>query len=261
VTGHPAVTSSLDGIFPPRLTGAQLRAKTYTSAQVGAQVYVTAADTAPAGQTINVNNTGYYYFDGTIWRHLVDTTASLPNGTGSLIMINGVLQVAQEMTSRMSQDWTIPVGTGSPASGAPRASIGNITTELVDNYNTFTGTTTGNSFTVTNNGTYQVTMNFPVQNQNATTLNGNLYYGLFNVTDAAWQHFTIDTLVNLANGQVKNMSLTAAVDLVTGKTYSFYAGQQFPSFTGTNATMLIRGLSTSSSSNFELGYFAVKRLK
>jgi len=30
-------------------------------------VYVTAADTAPAGQTIDVTEIGYYYFNGTIW--------------------------------------------------------------------------------------------------------------------------------------------------------------------------------------------------
>lgn len=261
VTGSPANASKLDGILPPRLTGDQLRAKTYTTAQTGAQVYVTAADSNPSGQTIYVKTPGSYYFNGTVWKLVLGVESVLPNGTGSVIMINGVIQVAQEMTMRMSQDWSVPVGTGNPAGGAPRAAIGNITTELVDNFNTFTGTATGNSFTVTNNGTYQVTMNFPVQNQNATTLSGNLYYGLFNVTDGVWQDFTIDTLSNLANGHVKNMSLTAAVDLVTGKTYAFYAGQQFSSYDGTNANLLIRGLSTSSALNFQLGYFAVKRIK
>jgi len=34
---------------------------------MGAMVYVTAADTAPAGQTINVTTPGYYAFDGTVW--------------------------------------------------------------------------------------------------------------------------------------------------------------------------------------------------
>ncbi|MEY8761292.1 hypothetical protein [Chryseobacterium tongliaoense] len=67
VVGFPAVAGKLDGIIAPRLTGDQLRAKTYASAQTGAMVYVTAADTAPAGQTVNVTASGYYYFDGTRW--------------------------------------------------------------------------------------------------------------------------------------------------------------------------------------------------
>ncbi|AKK72065.1 hypothetical protein OK18_04905 [Chryseobacterium gallinarum] len=70
VTGFPAMSSKLDGIIAPRLTGAELRAKTYTSAQTGAIVYVTLAESAPAGQTVDVVAPGYYYFDGTKWGSL-----------------------------------------------------------------------------------------------------------------------------------------------------------------------------------------------
>jgi len=75
VKGKPATTTSMDGIIAPRLTGAQLRAKNYTAAQTGALVYVTAADTAPAGQTAKVTVAGYYYFDGSVWQSTsTDTT-------------------------------------------------------------------------------------------------------------------------------------------------------------------------------------------
>ena len=67
ITGQPTITTELDGLIAPRLTGDQLRAKTYTADQTAAMVYVTVADSAPAGQTINVNGIGYYYFDGTVW--------------------------------------------------------------------------------------------------------------------------------------------------------------------------------------------------
>ncbi|ANF51216.1 hypothetical protein A0O34_12155 [Chryseobacterium glaciei] len=67
VVGSPANSKFLDGIIAPRLTGNQLRAKNYTSLQSGAMVYVTAADSGPTGQTINVTVAGYYYFDGTKW--------------------------------------------------------------------------------------------------------------------------------------------------------------------------------------------------
>jgi len=67
VNGKPTDNTVLDGIIAPRITGDQLRAKTYTAAQTGAMVYVSTADTAPAGQTIDVTTAGYYYFNGTKW--------------------------------------------------------------------------------------------------------------------------------------------------------------------------------------------------
>lgn len=265
ITGKPTNTSALDGVIFPRITGNQLRAKTYTSAQTGANVFVTAADSAPAGQTINVTTSGNYYFDGTVWKHLLDATNALLNGTGTVVMINGVLQVAQEMTIRMSNDWAVPISSGAPTAAAStnKGAIGNITTELIDNYNLFTGTATTNSFTVTNNGTYQVGMNFPIQNQNNNTLAGNFYYGIYNITDNKWQVFTIYTVDGMVNGDVKIMNYLGAVDLLASKTYAFYAGQQQPNFDGTNAAnLLIRGLSVSAANgNFELGYYSIKRIK
>lgn len=67
IVGKPTETTALDGVIAPRITGEQLRAKNYTSSQTGALVYVTAADTAPAGQTEDVTAVGYYYFDGSKW--------------------------------------------------------------------------------------------------------------------------------------------------------------------------------------------------
>jgi len=68
VLGKPTVTTSLDGIIPPRLTGDELGSKTYTAAQTGAVVYVTAAkSTSTNSQVANVLNTGLYYFNGTEW--------------------------------------------------------------------------------------------------------------------------------------------------------------------------------------------------
>ncbi len=73
VNGFAADTAKLDGIIAPRITGNQLRAKNYTTAQTGSIVYATLPDTSPAGQTINVTSAGYYYFDGTIWQKLSST--------------------------------------------------------------------------------------------------------------------------------------------------------------------------------------------
>jgi len=67
VVGFPSVTTKLDGVIAPRLSGDQLRQKTYTGSQTGAIVYVTAADSNPGGQTAGVLSAGYYYFDGSKW--------------------------------------------------------------------------------------------------------------------------------------------------------------------------------------------------
>lgn len=70
VSGVPTNTSVLDGIIAPKITGDQLKAKTYTTDQTGALVYVTeGASTAnQVGQTVNVSGAGYYYFDGSVWQ-------------------------------------------------------------------------------------------------------------------------------------------------------------------------------------------------
>ncbi len=252
VVGNPTNTTKLDGILPPRLTGDQLRAKTYTTAQTGAQVYVTAADSNPSGQTIYVKTPGSYYFNGTVWKLVLGVESVLPNGTGSVIMINGVIQVAQEMALRMQQDFIVPVNN-------TIVPIGNITNKLIDNFNGFTGTSTTNSFKVKDTGTYLIGMNFPLQNQSSPTLSGNFYYGLYNDTDSRWVAFSIYTINNMANGEVKDISYLAAMDLDPAKTYSFRANQAG----GDPAVVLkIRGLAAAAGGgNFEVGYFSVKRLK
>ncbi|HLN95212.1 MAG TPA: hypothetical protein VK183_06220 [Flavobacterium sp.] len=57
----------LDGVIPPRLTGNQLTAKTYTASQAGALVYVTAVPTTTSAQTVEVNSVSYYRFNGVKW--------------------------------------------------------------------------------------------------------------------------------------------------------------------------------------------------
>jgi hypothetical protein len=68
VVGNPTDTSKFDGIIPPKITGDELGAKSYTSSQIGALVYVTNPATSPSGQVINVTSTDYYYFDGLVWQ-------------------------------------------------------------------------------------------------------------------------------------------------------------------------------------------------
>lgn len=78
ITGNPADPAKFDGIIAPRITGAQLRAKNYTNSQNGAVVFVTQEDTSPAGQTVDVTASGYYYFDGSSgkWIKLLSAAAT-----------------------------------------------------------------------------------------------------------------------------------------------------------------------------------------
>jgi hypothetical protein len=78
ITGNPADPAKFDGIIAPRITGAQLRAKNYTTSQNGAVVFVTQEDTSPVGQTVDVTASGYYYFDGSSgkWIKLLSAAAT-----------------------------------------------------------------------------------------------------------------------------------------------------------------------------------------
>lgn len=79
IVGSPSNTSKFDGLIAPRITGTELKAKNYTAAQTGAIVYVTAAESAPTGQTAEVLASGYYYFDGTKWLSLSGSWRTVGN--------------------------------------------------------------------------------------------------------------------------------------------------------------------------------------
>ncbi|WP_162088213.1 hypothetical protein [Chryseobacterium aquaeductus] len=91
VNGIASTVSTADGMRAPRITLAQLDAKTgYNSNHVGALLYVTSltgGSTVPA--TAQVTTIGYYYFDGSAWQSVVSKSgsavfiASLGSGNGS----------------------------------------------------------------------------------------------------------------------------------------------------------------------------------
>ncbi len=120
VAVKPDVTTSLDGLRAPQITGAQLRAKTYTDAQTGALVYVSEADTAPAGQTVDVTSVGYYYFNGAAainkwvpitlsaiepWRNAADDSPATDNNQN--IYQNGKVGIAKAHVSANDPDLSI----------------------------------------------------------------------------------------------------------------------------------------------------------
>lgn len=71
VIGQPLVANVPDGVIAPRISRADLMAKTaYSAAQTGAIVYVTDLSGTTNAATTNVTETGYYYFDGTKWNSM-----------------------------------------------------------------------------------------------------------------------------------------------------------------------------------------------
>lgn len=68
VVGKPTDHNHFDGIIPPRITGNQLAAKTYSVTKKGALVFVTTAPSILSGQVVNIAEPGMYYFDGIVWQ-------------------------------------------------------------------------------------------------------------------------------------------------------------------------------------------------
>ncbi|WP_106917758.1 hypothetical protein [Chryseobacterium aurantiacum] len=97
VAARPAADNLPEGFIPPRFTGDELRAKStlYNIAQKGAIVFVTAADSAPTGRTINVTSHGYYFYDAGVtntWIKLITFPSTNYYSLGTAASIEGASQ-------------------------------------------------------------------------------------------------------------------------------------------------------------------------
>lgn len=92
IAGEPANTSKVDGLIAPKISRAQLIAKSslYGSGQAGTIVYVTDLSGTTNTPTSNIKRIGYYYYNGTVWNNMESTagtvsfTASLGSGSGTV---------------------------------------------------------------------------------------------------------------------------------------------------------------------------------
>ncbi|MCW3161583.1 hypothetical protein [Chryseobacterium oryctis] len=117
----------------------------------------TAGNAGLAGQVLKSNGPGL----PPTWENM----AGLPTSTGTVIIVDGELMVAQELMLQMSSDFS---GTGTPGATTPLV-LGNLTNEIIDNENKYTGTSTSNSFTVSQDGVYQVLMNVQISTTNGSS--------------------------------------------------------------------------------------------
>lgn len=80
--------SKPEGVIAPRLTGDQIKAadSQYGVAQTGTILYATEAVSAPSTKTTTITKSGYYYFDGSIWRKMTgeDEEVNIYKDNGTL---------------------------------------------------------------------------------------------------------------------------------------------------------------------------------
>lgn len=76
------ITTNVDGLLIPRVD--RQRAQSMTSVPVSTLIYVNSVATgALTGTAANIDTTGYYYFNGTVWTK-IDTPVNIYNSNGTL---------------------------------------------------------------------------------------------------------------------------------------------------------------------------------
>ncbi|WP_333661814.1 hypothetical protein [Chishuiella changwenlii] len=103
-----SISTIPDGIIPPKLTGENLKLKDglYSLDQTGSIIYVTEAlllaNRAP--KTANVNEIGYYFFDGLVWQKLKQQTGAINGITqvGGNVKLGGTLSEATAITTSVA---------------------------------------------------------------------------------------------------------------------------------------------------------------
>lgn len=130
VMALPDVSSAIDGLIAPRLSGSQLQSKNslYTSDQVGVIVYAESASPnagVTTDKTRNIILPGYYYFDGTVW---VPLKISASNGvtadpTTGHVKLGGGLTGATNISNITAQNNLTFTGTGVNAINLANSSL------------------------------------------------------------------------------------------------------------------------------------------
>ncbi|KAB1231369.1 hypothetical protein [Chryseobacterium viscerum] len=192
---------------------------------------------------------------GTIGQYLVSNGAGaapswqtfadiVPSSNGSVIAVNGQLLVAQEITVQLSADFTAP----SPAA----VPIGNLNVKIIDNENTYTGTSATNSFTVKATGVYQVIMNMQIANTNS----GNPVIGIWDDTLGAWVARVNDRIQTptATDTVLQTFTLITSISMDSTHTYSFRVANN-----GTST--VVKALSSGSTGSGPVSQATVKRLR
>ncbi len=196
----------------------------------------TAGNAGTAGQVLKSNGPGV----APTWQ----TIAGVPNATGTVIAVNGQFVVAQEISVQMTADFV-----HTPQGSVP-STIGNLTNEIIDNENQFTGTATANSFKVSSDGTYAITMNTQL-----TTTGGTVpVIGIWDDTNNRWVARVNDTYTASTGGQIlQTYTLITSIPMLAANTYSFRIAN--------TADTTVRAFSTGSTGSGPITQLSLRRLK
>ncbi|MCC3218089.1 hypothetical protein LIV57_22730 [Chryseobacterium sp. X308] len=194
----------------------------------------TAGSAGTAGQVLKSNGPG----NAPTWQSI----AGVPSSTGTVIVVNGQFLVAQEIVVQMTNDFIC-------SAGSTTVSIGNLNNEIVDNENQYTGSTAGNSFKVSADGVYQVTMNVQL-----TTGNGSSpVIGIWDDTTGNWVA-RVNDLYTAPTGSLQTYTLFTSIPMLVSHTYSFRV-------TNSTDNVTIKYLSSGATGSGPVTQMSVKRLK
>lgn len=155
IEGKPTVTTEKDGLLIPKITGDQLKAKTYTSSEVGTMLYISSVPTGTivGTQVENVNAIGFYYLANSgsnfRWTKMIassfDKTDDEWINSGTSVLLG---KKADGTTSRdtatdvtFTDSGYLGLGTSSPSAGIHVYANNNPTKDdiKIESYNTSTG--------------------------------------------------------------------------------------------------------------------------
>lgn len=201
IAGKPTISTSMDGMIPPRLTGNELNTKTYTTAQKGAIVFITSAlSNTNNGQCANVTNEDYYYFDGSLWQNAgfnesistlndVDVTTLIPN-VGDKLVWDGVNWSTERafFTSVSGGNGTTSFGRAFTTYICP-----DVDSDTSSSYNATTGT-----ITLANDGLYLIQGTLRVKDKSPVGVQFGVGVHTSNV-DGPW--FLWHAVQNTTNGR------------------------------------------------------------
>jgi len=199
----------------------------------GGDAYTKGSSGLP-GQVLKSNGPG----ESPSWTEL----AGVPKATGTVIAVDGAFIVAQEITVQMTSDFS----SGTTNNALP---IGNLNNEIIDNQDSYSGSRTSNSFEVSADGIYQVTMNMQLESKKGT----NPVVGIWDDKNGSWIACVNDTFV-APNDELQTYTLVTSVKMLANNTYSFRVSNL-------NAGFTIKHLSKGTTGSGPVTQICLKRLK
>ena len=144
------------------------------------------------------------------------TKKSIPQEDKSFIYIDGQCIRAQKIEVQMAADFTSAATTGFTV---PIGSLNNI---IVDNENRYTGTAATNSFKVSEDGIYEISMTV----QMSTTYGATPRIGVWDNSAMQWLTSSKESCTTPKN-KLQTYTLKTAIAMVGAHTYSFRASNKF----------------------------------